>query len=68
MITSAPTPMNIAFIGNFPASLAAIGAAKTPPKINPAINCQWLMPMTEKKVSALAKVTKNSVKLTVPMT
>ena len=66
-MTINPTPMNITFSGSLPVNFAAIGAAKTPPRIKATINCQWLMPMTEKKVNALAKVTKNSVKLTVPI-
>ena len=41
--------MNMVLIGNLPASLAAIGAADTPPIINPSITCQWLRPINEKK-------------------
>ena len=68
MITSTPTPINIFLSGNLPASLAAIGAATTPPTIKPKIVCQWLTPRIIKNVSALAIVTKNSVKLTEPIT
>jgi len=60
--------MNMVLSGNLPASLAAIGAADTPPIINPSITCQWLRPINEKNVIALASVTKNSVMLTVPIT
>jgi hypothetical protein len=56
-MTINPTPMNITFSGSLPANLLQLGA-KTPPRIKATINCQWLMPMTEKKVNALAKVTK----------
>ena len=67
-ITKVPTPINMVFIGSFPANLAAKGAATNPPIINPVITCQWLKPKKVKKVSALAKVTKNSERLTVPIT
>ena len=40
IITRVPTAMNMVFRGNFPESLAAIGAAVTPPMINPIITCQ----------------------------
>ena len=63
-----PTPINIHFVGNLPAKRAEIGAATTPPTIKPAITCQCETPIVAKKVKALAKVTKNSVKLTVPIT
>ena len=52
MITSTPTPINIFLSGNFPASLAAIGAATTPPTIRPKTVCQWLTPRIIKNVSA----------------
>ena len=68
IITSAPTEMNMVLRGSLPASLAANGAAATPPMINPMITCQWLSPINEKNVMALARVTKNSVMLTVPIT
>ena len=67
-MTSTPTPINIAFVGSFPASFAAKGAANIPPRTNPKITCQWLSPKKAKNVSALAKVIKNSDKLTVPIT
>lgn len=67
-ITNTPTPMNMALMGSFPASLAAKGAAAIPPITNPKMTCQWLNPKNAKKVRALAKVMKNSDKLTVPIT
>ncbi|MEO6258342.1 MAG: hypothetical protein ABIO82_06600 [Ginsengibacter sp.] len=36
-MTSIPIAINIFFIGTFPTSLAASGAATNPPKIKPAI-------------------------------
>ncbi len=59
--------MNDIFLGNLPANFAAIVAATTPPMINPKIVCQWLTPNKVKNVKALAKDTKNSLRLTVPM-
>ena len=67
-MTNTPTPINMAFVGSFPASFAAKGAANIPPRIRPKITCQWLSPKKAKNVSALAKVIKNSDKLTVPIT
>ena len=68
IITITATPINIFLIGSLPTSLAAIGAAMTPPMIKPKIDCQWLTPRIKKKVTALAMVTKNSVRLTEPIT
>ena len=68
MITMIATPINIFFIGSLPTSVAARGAATTPPIIKPKMDCQWLTPRIKKKVTALAIVTKNSVKLTEPIT
>ena len=68
IITSIPNKINDVFLGNLPVSLAAIGAAIKPPMINAIIACQWLTPIKVKKVNALASVTKNSVRLTVPIT
>ena len=67
-ITSAPNNNMEVLRGSFPASLAAIGAASKPPITNPTITCQWVTPINVKKVKALAKVTKNSVRLTDPIT
>ena len=47
---------------------AAIGAATTPPKINPKIVCQPEPQIKVKKVNELANETKNSAKLTDPIT
>lgn len=55
------------FLDNLSTNFIAIGAATTLPMINPKIVCQWLTPNKVKKVKTLAKVTKNSVRLTVPM-
>lgn len=68
MITMIATPINIFLIGNLPTIRAASGAASTPPAIRPIIDCQWLTPRIKKNVMALAIVTKNSVRLTEPMT
>ena len=68
MITIIPTAINMVFKGSLPASLAAIGAAINPPMINPAIMGQCEIPNKEKKVAALASVTKNSAMLTDPIT
>jgi len=57
-MTNEPTAINMVLTGNLPESLAAKGAATIPPVINPAIICQWLIPNMEKKVKALARVTK----------
>ena len=67
-MTRTPTPTNIAFVGSFPASFAAKGAASIPPRTSPKITCQWLSPKKAKNVRALANVIKNSDKLTVPIT
>src|SRR5450432_2171691 len=56
------------FMGNRPASFAARGAAIVPPSIKPTITCQWLTPRKAKKVTALARVMKNSLMLTDPIT
>ena len=66
--TTVPNKMNDAFRGSLPASLAAIGAAITPPITSASITCQFCTPIKVKNVNALARVTKNSVKLTVPIT
>ncbi len=57
-----------AFRGNLPANFAAIGAAITPPVTRANITCQFCTPINVKKVKALATVTKNSVRLTDPIT
>lgn len=66
-MTSNPSRIKDVFRGSLPTSFAAMGAAITPPIIKPKMVCQWLTPNKVKKVKALAKVTKNSVRLTVPM-
>ena len=67
-MTNAPNRIKDIFLGSLPASLAAKGAATNPPIINARMVCQWLTPIMVKKVKALARVTKNSVKLTEPTT
>lgn len=66
--TIIPTPINIFLTGNLPTSLATRGAANSPPAIIPMIVPKWLVSKMIKKVKALAIVTKNSVKLTDPIT
>src|SRR5690606_10854155 len=61
-------PKNIFFTGSFPTSLAAKGAAINPPRIRPKTVSIWLTPRIKKNVTALEKVTKNSVRLTDPIT
>ena len=68
MITTIPTKSIIAFTFNFFDKCAAIGAAQTPPKINPKIVCQCDEPKIVIKVNELAKETKNSARLTEPTT
>jgi hypothetical protein len=63
-----PSKINDDLRGSLPVSLAAIGAATKPPIIKATITCQWLTPKIVKKVNALAMVTKNSVRLTDPIT
>lgn len=65
-ITKIPTAINIPLVGNLPVSLAASGAAITPPKINPIMIGHWLMPITVKKVNALATVMQNFAATDVP--
>src|SRR5687768_2202675 len=66
--TTAPSNMNEALRGSFPASLAAMGAAITPPITRARITCQFCTPIRVKNVNALATVIKNSVRLTEPTT
>ena len=66
--TTVTSKIKDAFSGNLPASLAAIGAAITPPITNASITCQFCTPINVKKVKALANVIKNSVRLTDPTT
>ena len=68
IITSIPNKIKEVFLGSLPISFAAIGAAINPPIISAIIVCQWLKPINVKNVNALANVTKNSVRLTVPIT
>ena len=67
-MTRAPSSINDVLRGNLPANFAAIGAATNPPMTRPNMACQWLTPRRVKKVKALANVTKNSVRLTEPIT
>ena len=67
-MTRAPNKMKDVLRGNLPANFAASGAATNPPITRPRIACQWLTPSSVKKVNALASVTKNSVRLTDPIT
>ena len=67
-ITSAPTAINIVFIGSFPTNLAAIGAAINPPTINPATSTSGMLLNNIKNVIELARTTKNSAKQTEPIT
>ena len=68
MITRIPSKMKEVLRGNFPASLAAIGAATKPPIMRAMIVCMCVTPNKMKNEKALARVTKNSVRLTVPIT
>src|SRR5687768_15187307 len=67
-ITNKPNKIRDVLRGNFPASLAASGAASKPPTTNATITCQCVTPSMVKNVKALARVTKNSVRLTDPTT
>lgn len=67
-ITRKATKSTAVFCGSFPANLAAKGAAMEPPTINPKTIYQLLTPKEAKKVIDAASVTKNSAKLTVPIT
>ena len=68
MITSIPNKIKEVLRGSLPASFAAIGAARKPPIISAMIVCICVTPNKIKKENALDKVTKNSVRLTVPIT
>ena len=68
MMSNNATKINAVFRGIFPANRAAMGAAKTPPIINPNMISIFETPRLEKKTIAAARVTKNSAMLTVPMT
>ena len=63
-----PRSIKDVFRGNLPASFAAIGAAINPPTINAMMVCKCVTPNKMKNEKALASVTKNSVRLTVPIT
>ena len=67
MITTNPTRIIMDLTGIRRAKRAAMGADTTPPKINPAITCQYPKPIMVKKVMEDAKETKNSVKFTEPI-
>src|ERR1051326_5799464 len=67
-ITRAPTAINIVFIGTLPTNLAAIGAAISPPTINPATSTIGMLFNRIKKVIELTNTTKNSARHTEPIT
>ena len=60
--------MNIVLSGNLPTSLAAMGAAISPPAIKPATSAKGMFFKKMKKVMELASTTKNSARQTDPMT
>ena len=68
IITRMPNKIKEVFLGNLPASFAAMGAAIKPPIIRATIVCMCVTPSIIKNENALASVTKNSVRLTVPIT
>ena len=68
MITRMPNKIKEVLRGSLPASFAAIGAAIKPPTISATIVCMCVTPSIIKNENALARVTKNSVRLTVPIT
>ena len=55
------------FVGNLVVILAAKGAIKTPPKINPKIISGLLTPMKIANDNPVAVVIKNSAEFTEPM-
>ena len=67
-ITREPTRINIVLSGTFPTNLAAIGAAISPPIINPATSNKGMLFKKIKKVIELASTTKNSARHTEPTT
>src|SRR4051812_6056305 len=67
-ITTVPTPINIAFKGSLPTSLAAMGAAISPPIIRPATSVSGRLLRKIKKVIELARTMKNSARQTEPIT
>jgi len=67
-ITSEPTRINIVLSGTLPTNLAAIGAAISPPIINPATSNKGILFKKIKKVMELASTTKNSARHTEPTT
>ena len=67
-ITNDPIKINIVFKGSFPTSLAAIGAAISPPIISPATSVKGMLFRRIKKVMELASTTKNSARQTEPTT
>jgi hypothetical protein len=64
-ITNDPIKINIVFKGSFPTSLAAIGAAISPPMISPATSVKGILFSKIKKVMELASTTKNSASQTI---
>ena len=67
-ITNSPMAINIFFIGTFPTSFAANGAASNPPKISPAISAKGRLFSKIKNITELQSTTKNSAKQTDPTT
>ncbi len=63
-----PTRRIMVFAGRILQSLAAKGAAMTPPRIRPAMRGRFSSFKKKKKVRAWLRVTKNSAMLTEPMT
>ena len=66
-MTTIPTKIIIDLVGILFAMYAAIGAAITPPIINPKIMAQCVKPMSVINVKELARVMKNSARLTDPI-
>jgi hypothetical protein len=66
-MTTSPTTIIIVLRGSRCVSLAAMGAAMTPPTISPAMIPKYLRPIVAKNVSELANETKNSARLTDPI-
>ena len=67
-ITNMPTAIRVFFTGILPTNRAAIGAAITPPIINPRMSSMGRCLSNIKKVMALDNTTKNSAKQTEPIT
>ncbi len=67
IITTTPTIIIMAFIGNRVERMAAMGAAIIPPRIRPMMICQWVRPMSVTNVRELDREMKNSARLTEPI-